>query len=256
MPRYALLLRYDGSACHGVWRRTGTVTVGSALDAAFARLGEPAAEAHPASRTDAGVHAMGQVAHVDCARTWDPALLVAALTRQLPPWLGCQSAAAVAGDWHATHTARGKTYRYVLDLAAVPDPFRRAFAWRPPHGTGLDRLREAASLLPARLDASAFARRGDHRTTFAITRLRCRWHQRDALAIAVIHGDRFTYRLVRSLVGGMVAVAHGGCSLAEWRAALAGEVTSAARQQAPAHGLWLWRIDSVPPPSWTRTAGD
>src|SRR3954468_4066245 len=138
MPRYALLLAYDGTAFAGWWRQPGARTVAGELDAAFARLGEPAAAPVGASRTDAGVHAEGQVAHVDLARAWRPRALADALARQLPDDVACLGVAPVADDWPAVHEVRPKTYRYALAVGAVRDPFWAArFAWRPPRAPSL-----------------------------------------------------------------------------------------------------------------------
>ena len=148
MPRYAVLLAYDGTAFAGWWRQPDTRTVGGVLDAAFARLGEPTAHALGASRTDAGVHAREQVAHVDCARPWRADDLARALSSQLPPDVACRAVAAVAEDWHAVHHASSKTYRYRLDVGAVVDPFLAPrISWRPPFTPALPALQAALQVV-------------------------------------------------------------------------------------------------------------
>ena len=251
MPRLALLLAYDGTAFAGWWRQPELRTVAGELDAAFARLGEPAAEAVGASRTDAGVHARGQTAHVDCSRAWEPAVLARALARHLPADVVCRGVATVAGDWHAVHAARGKTYRYRLDIAKQPDPFLAPrIAWRPPYAVPLDALRAAAAHLPGSHDFSAFARRGEYRDDLACELSAVTWYDRGDYRICRVRGTRFAYRLVRSLVGGMVATAQGTVSISDWQAALTGQDSPAAHQQAPAHGLCLERVHYATPPAW------
>ncbi len=251
MPRYALLLAYDGTAFAGWWRQPDVRNVGGVLDAAFARLGEPTAAAIGASRTDAGVHARGQVAHVDCARMWTPAELARALARHLPPDVACQGIAEVEPEWHAVHDARGKTYRYRLDVGAAAEPFLAPrISWRPPFLVDLPALRAAATPLRGDLDLCAFARRGEHRKDLRTQLATVDWYVRGRFLICRIRGSRFGYRLVRSLVGGMVATATGTVTTAQWLSAIAGNVTPAAQQQAPACGLCLERVHYAVPPRW------
>jgi tRNA pseudouridine38-40 synthase len=248
MPRYALLLAYDGGAFAGWWRQPDQRTVAGELDAALARLGEAAAEATGASRTDAGVHARGQLAHVDLRRTWDSADLARRLNGHLPADLACRGAAAVDDGWHAVHGVRRKTYRY--RVATVRDPFVAATAWFPPSTLDPAILHTCAGLAPGQRDWAAFVRRGDHRADTTHLLRVCRWRTRGALWTCDLTADGFIYRLARSLVGGMVLAARGGCSVADWSAALAGERRPAATQQAPAHGLCLERVVHRRPPGW------
>jgi tRNA pseudouridine38-40 synthase len=240
--RYALLIAYDGTDLTGWWRQAEGRSVAGCLDAAFALLGEPAAAVVGASRTDAGVHAHGQVAHVDCERTWDVRDLVRSLNRHLPPAAVVRGAVAVDPDFHAVHAVVAKTYRYAVDLGPVADPFLARWAWRPPYHLDPTRLPALAARVTAMTTAAAFARRGDQRDDLSVAIRSCRWHRRGSTWIASITADRFTYRLVRSLVGGMLATAQGTCSDAQWSAALTGEDSPAGQQQAPARGLHLWRV--------------
>lgn len=252
MPRYALLLAYAGGGFAGWWRQPGRRTVAGELDDAVRRLGEDG-EAVGASRTDAGVHAHGQLAHIDLRRAWEPGRLLAALDRQLPPDLALRAVAAVPPDWHAVHGVRRKTYRYGIDIGERRDPFLAGTAWRLP---GLDPriLAAAAAAVPGRRDWVAFVRRGEHRESTVCTVTACRWRARRDLLLCDLTADAFIYRLARALVGGMALVGRGAAPLAEWRAALDGAAVGAARQQAPAHGLALLRVVHRQPPRWTMTA--
>lgn len=254
MPRFALLLAYDGTGFQGWWRQPGVRTVAGELDAACARLGEAGAEAVGSSRTDAGVHAHGQLAHVDLRRDWEPGRLAAALGRHLPSDLSCLAVARVAEAWHAVHGVRRKTYRYRLDAGVVPDPFLARTAWRVPGTVDEPLLRRAAAMVPGRRDWAAFVRRGDHREDTVHRVLRCAWRRQGAALVCDLAADGFIYRLARSLVGGMVAVGRGSLDPAAWSAALAGADPSAARHQAPAHGLALLRVVHRRPPAWCRPA--
>lgn len=243
MPRYAVLLAYDGTDFAGWWRQPDRRTVAAVLDAACGALDEPLARAVGASRTDAGVHARGQVAHLDCVRDWEPKSLQRALDRHLPADCVCRAVAAVAPDWHAVHAARAKTYSYLLELGPQRDPFLHRHAWRPPAPVASADLAVALALLPGEHDLCAFARRGDHRDRHRTTIQAAEvvdagggaWHCR-------ITADRYSYRLARSLFGAALAVAQGACTAAELTAALGGERTRATAHPLPALGLCLESI--------------
>ncbi|HEX3134355.1 MAG TPA: tRNA pseudouridine(38-40) synthase TruA [Planctomycetota bacterium] len=243
--RYALLIAYDGTDFAGWWRQPGSRTVAGVFDEAFARIGEPHAQVVGASRTDAGVHAEGQVAHVTLTRTWDADVLRRALATHLPAEVACRSVTPVADDWDACHSASGKTYRYTIDHGEVPDPFLARFAWRTPFRLDSQRLIEASVGVAGKRDWSGFSRRGEtrHLDGDLVRRIdRVAWSQDGQRLTCEVTGGGFTYRLVRSLVGAMVAVANDTCSRADLDAALAGQDSPAGRQQAPARGLCLVQV--------------
>jgi len=251
MPRYALRLAYQGTAFHGWWRQPHQRTVAGLLDQAFARLGEGQAAPVGAARTDAGVHATGQVAHVDVQRTWPPGRLLGQINAQLESDCVVTGVASVADDWHACHHARGKSYRYTIDDRAVPDPFQAALCWRTPFRLELTALQELAAHIPAHRDWRGFSRRGEYREDLARTITTCTWQRTpDGQLLMQIRGDGFTYHLVRSLVGACVAVAHGTSTAADFMASLGGEPTAAGAQQAPACGLRLEAVHYSDQPAW------
>lgn len=248
--RIALLIAYDGTAFAGWWRQPGERTVAGVFDEAFARLGELQAQVVGASRTDAGVHAEGQVAHVTTSRPWDTGVLRQALAAHLPADAACRAVAAVADGWDACHDAVAKTYRYTIDHGEVADPFLARFAWRTPFRLEPERLRAAATGLAGERDWRGFSKRGEtrHLDGDLVRRItQVDWHHDGHRLCCDITGAGFTYRLVRSLVGAMVAVAHGTCTPADLAAALTGEDSPAGRQQAPAHGLCLRRVAYATP---------
>jgi tRNA pseudouridine38-40 synthase len=256
--RYALLIAYDGTDFAGWWRQPGQRTVAGVFDQAFARLGEPQAAVVGTSRTDAGVHAEGQVAHVDTLRSWSPAILLAALNQHLPADTVCRQVSEVPETWDACHHAVMKTYRYSLDAGSVADPFCARFAWRTPFRLSLDALQSAADGIAGERDWRGFSKRGEtrHLDGDLVRRIdSVAWSHDGARLICHVRGGGFTFRLVRSLVGAMVAVAHGTCTPAELAAALRGEDSSAGMQQAPAHGLCLEHILHTPSPGWIRREG-
>lgn len=217
--------------------------VASEFDAAFQRLNEPDAEVLGVARTDAGVHAESQIAHVDCGRDWACDELVHALNAQLPDDVSCLAAALVADDWHACHLAVSKTYRYEIDNGRSPNPLRARFSWRPPGQLALSSLQDLGGLIPGERDWSAFARSADHREDYTRLIESVSWsEERDAQGArlyARVCGRGFTYHLVRSLLGAMIAVATDRCERADLMMALQGERSAASNFQAPAKGLCL-----------------
>lgn len=245
LMRFALLIAYDGTDFAGWWRQPGTRTVAGVFDEAFARLGELQAQVVGASRTDAGVHAEGQVAHISTTRGWKADDLRRALATHLPADLACRHVVPVPDTWDACHAALGKTYRYTLDHGDIADPFAARFAWRTPFRLDPQRLDEAAEGIAGERDWSGFSRRGEtrHLDGDLVRRIdRVAWTRDGSRLCCEVSGGGFTYRLVRSLVGAMVAVANGTCSRAQLDQALAGHDSPAGHQQAPAHGLCLVRI--------------
>ncbi len=243
--RFALLIAYDGTDFAGWWRQPGTRTVAGVFDEAFTRIGEPLAQVVGASRTDAGVHAEGQVAHVTTARTWEPDELRRALATHLPGDVACRDISVQFDAWDACHAASGKTYRYTIDHGTVADPFLARFAWRTPFRLDPQRLNEAAQGIAGERDWSGFSRRGEtrHLDGDLVRHIeRVAWTVEGQRLCCEVTGGGFTYRLVRSLVGAMVAVANGTCGRAQLDQALAGRDSPAGHQQAPAHGLCLMRV--------------
>lgn len=243
--RFALLIAYDGTDFAGWWRQPGTRTVAGVFDEAFARIGEAQAQVVGASRTDAGVHAEGQVAYVTTTRAWDADDLRRALATHLPGDVACRLIAIVPDEWDACHAATGKTYRYTIDHSEVADPFLARYSWRPPFRLDPQRLSDAAQGIAGTRDWSGFSRRGEtrHLDGDLVRNIeRVVWTNEASRLCCEVTGGGFTYRLVRSLVGAMVAVANDTCSQADLAAALAGQDSPAGRQQAPARGLCLMRV--------------
>jgi tRNA pseudouridine38-40 synthase len=243
--RFALLIAYDGTDFAGWWRQPGARTVAGVFDDAFARLGEAQAHVVGASRTDAGVHAEGQVGHIATMRSWDADDLRRALATHLPADVACRQVVMVPDAWDACHAACGKTYRYTIDHGEVADPFLARFAWRTPFRLDPARLMAAAEGIAGERDWSGFSRRGEtrHLDGDLVRRIdRVEWTVAGDRLCCEVTGGGFTYRLVRSLVGAMVAVGNGTCTHADLAAALAGAESPAGRQQAPARGLCLMRV--------------
>lgn len=238
-----LQLTYDGTDLSGCPEVPGRRTVVGAVRGALEHLGVPL-EIEALSRTDAGVHARGQVVVMTPDRELAPEVWLRALRKHLPMDVRCGAVAAVP----AVPEVVGKTYGYTLDTSVTGDPFlaRQAW-WLPGLGEGLEAL---AAHLVGTHDFEAFRRRGETREDLTRTITEAAWVVADGTARFQISGTGFTYRLVRSLVGAMVSVSRGTGSAAQFQAALAGEANPVAQQQAPARGLVLEAMALSPEPEW------
>lgn len=238
-----LAVAYRGTTFAGCAGVAGRRTVVGEVRSAFARLGGEVA-VDPLSRTDAGVHALGNVLVVSGAPPRSDEAWLRALDRQLPPDLRPVRVATV----DAVPSVRAKRYRYAIDASRWGDPQLVDRAWRRP--VPLDALVPLGAALVGRRDFSAFRRRGETRADLVRTLHEARWSCDGDRLLFDVAGDGFAYRLVRSLVGGMVQVACGAIDAGAWSAALAGTRTEASRQQAPAHGLCLVGLTLDPEPTW------
>lgn len=247
--RLRLDLAYDGTDFHG-WavqpdRRTVAGVLAAGLTTLLGEAGQVGMTV--AGRTDAGVHATGQVCHVDVpAARWerlagDPLPRLAAV---LPPDVRVTAVTPVAAEFDARFSALARRYRYrVTDAPYGADPLRRrdTLAW--PRSLDLASLAAAASGLVGEHDFVAYCRRKENATTVrTVTRLD--WHRAaDGVLEAVVVADAFCQAMVRSLVGAMLAVGEGRKPPA-WPAELLGRTTRASEVNVvPAHGLTLLGVD-------------
>jgi tRNA pseudouridine38-40 synthase len=157
MPRYALRVEYDGGPFAGWQRQAGQPSVQGALEAAVARLQPGRAAVLGAGRTDAGVHARGQVAHLDLVRDWAPERLAAALNAHLRPApVAVTAAARVADDFHARFSAVERVYSYRVVARRAPLALDAGRAWRVGRALDAGAMRDAAAALVGRHDFTTF----------------------------------------------------------------------------------------------------
>lgn len=242
--RLKLTLAYDGAGFRGWQSQPGGGAVQDVMQEAMTRLaGGKKVSVQGSGRTDAGVHALGQVAHADVpdsrggSRFW-----LHALNAVLPPQLRVLSCAAAREDFHARYSATGKTYEYLLWTAPILPPHRAGRCW---HVRGIDvaALRRAAKIVVGRHDFAAFAaNRGAPVSDTRRHLRRVTVRAQGPLVRLRFEGDGFLYKMVRMLVAAMVRVAQGKSTPADLRARLAGKSGVLPRDVAPADGLYLVRV--------------
>ena len=242
--RLRMVVSYDGLPFQGWQSQAHRDTVQDRLEAAFAKLcGGSKITVHGSGRTDAGVHARGQVAHADVPGSWrhDAAQSRAALNAHLPAGIRVQAARFVPLSFHARFSARGKVYRYRIWNDPVFDPFQVGRAWHFPNDLDDAVLRQAAQRVVGQHDFAGFAANRGHPATSTVRTIRrVDVRRRGSLLTLEFEGDGFLYKMVRLLTGSLVRCAQGRASLAWIDALLARrEKTSFA---APAEGLYLMRV--------------
>jgi len=253
--RYRLTLAYDGTDFAG-WQRQGAGerTVQGVLEGALTRLGGGVHVAvDGAGRTDAGVHALGQVASCSLEQAWEPADLQRALNAVLPPDLRVRALAAAAPRFHARRSACAKQYRYEMDVGAWQLPCRRRIAGLHVGRCDEELARQAAALYLGRRDFSALASSGSgvRSTVREVTRSEVRFGPTQAGAgptlVYETRGDGFLRKMVRSMVGGIMAAASGERSVDSLEDALAAGDRRGWPAPAPARGLTLVCVEYGPP---------
>lgn len=245
MPRYALLLEYDGSAFHGWQRQPGLVSVQQTLEEAAARLnGGAPPTAMAAGRTDAGVHATGQVAEVEIAREIAPDRLRMALNFHLQPARCVVRAAAVAPEgWSARFSAIRRAYRYrILNRPSRP-ALLAGQAWHIAQPLDVATMHEAAQTLLGRHDFSAFRAASCQAKSALRTLDRLDVTRAGECVLVEVEARSFLHHQVRNLVGTLAPVGLGRRPRDWPRAVLDSRDRRLAGETAPAEGLCFMRVD-------------
>jgi tRNA pseudouridine38-40 synthase len=244
MRNLKMTLAYDGTRFVGWQRQAAGESIQGLLEQALARFEGTPVTVHGAGRTDAGVHALGQVASARVTFTHDAATLARALNAQLPGDVRVIEVADVDADFHARFSARSKTYRYEVRTGSVSSPFDRAYTWQLSEPLDIEAMRQGAAALLGRHDFAAFRSAGtDIRSTIRTMHRSEILSARCGVVAYEITGDGFLRHMVRAIVGTLIEVGRG------WRPAIdvadlvAGGTRADAGATAPARGLFLVRVD-------------
>lgn len=237
--RARLTLSYRGERYAGWQRQENALSVQQVVEEAVSRLAGDPVRVTGASRTDAGVHARGQVAHLDLPRPFPDRALVHGVNRHLPEDVRVMAAGLVDESFHARKSALSKEYSYRLSRAEVLSPLEAPFAVQVPARIDLARMERAAALLPGRHDFSAFALAGGSHGQPLRSIFAAGWTEQGEELRFTITGEGFLRGMVRALVGTLIEVGLGRRSPEELGDLLSGRPRSAAGPTAPAHGLIL-----------------
>ena len=249
---YRVTLAYDGTDFEG-WqtqdvRSRRARTVQGAVEDALARLsGGDRVAIVGAGRTDAGVHATGQVASFDLPREMAAGDLVRALNGLLPADVRALDAAPAPPGFHARKSALSKLYRYVLDTGPVQLPTRRRLAAHVPYTLDPARVAAAAALFAGRQDFASLASAGGSARTTVRTVLRSDAVFEGTTLVYETEADGYLRKMVRSMVGALVAAGRGAADVADLRRALLAHDRRVWPAPADARGLTLVAVRYPPP---------
>lgn len=262
MPTFKLTIAYDGSGFVGWQRQASGISIQGLLEDALSELDGRHVAVTGAGRTDAGVHATGQVAGISIERTIDSVSLVRAINTRLPDAVRVIGAIEAPASFHARFQARSKTYRYRIWNGEAISPFERAYAWHVPAPTlNVAAMSAAALLLEGRHDFGAFQAAGSEthdaeRVVFSSRFTRGLadhdrgfaegaggWADRASLITYEICGSGFLRHMVRAIIGTLVEVGRDRHSV-EWVAeVLESRERARAGPTAPPEGLFLVSVE-------------
>ncbi len=253
MRNIKLILAYDGTGFEGWQRQLSGRTVQGVVEDAVVRLTGAHSDVHSAGRTDAGVHALGQVAAFRTASALPAGTVMRALNAMLPPDVRVLGAQDAPDGFHPRYAAHSKRYRYLIHISACPSPFAARYVWWLPHALDLSAMREAALELVGTHDFRAFMASGSSvkttvRTITALTieeggAVPFLGMALDGRLISITaEADGFLRHMVRNIAGTLVEAGSGKCPAAQMRRILQSCDRGLAGPTAPGRGLFMEQV--------------
>jgi len=240
MPRYRLTIEYDGGPYRGFQAQAELPSVQGAIEAAVLGFSGESVRIHAAGRTDTGVHATGQVIHVDLTRDWKPEVVMNALNAHLVPQpVAVLDAVVVADDWHARFSAKGRRYQYRILNRPAPPALDRGKVWHVKKPLDAGAMQDAAQALVGHHDFTTF-RDMQCQAKSPLKTLDVASVRREGDMVLLEFASRsFLHRQVRSMAGSIVEVGVGRWTRADLAAALDAKDRRACGPVAPADGLYF-----------------
>lgn len=240
MRNIRILIEYDGTTYCGWQRQDNGSTIQGEVEKVLGTVLQERVDVIGAGRTDAGVHARGQVANFRTESLLPAGDLYRALNGLLPEDIVVHHLEEVAPEFHARYSARERVYSY--SITQRPTALRRLYAWYVTYNLNIDAMRWAAAAIGGIHDFQAFCK-----ANAGVNHYRCdvrsaRWESNEAFLTFTIRADRFLHGMVRALVGTMVDVGRGYTGPDEFVRILEGKDRSEAGQAAPANGLVLEEV--------------
>jgi tRNA pseudouridine38-40 synthase len=241
LPRYKLTIEYAGSRYSGWQRQQNAKTVEGELQRAVREgLKTSRVETYGSGRTDAGVHALGQVAHLDLPAMVPPVTIVDRVNAALPHDINLLAAERVPARFHARHSAQARSYLYQISRRRTA--FAKPFVWWVRDTLDVGAMRAAAAHVAGFADFRAFTDDDpdEKSTTVLVESLTI--ESRGSLLLVRVVGSHFLWKMVRRITGVLVEVGRGGLNASDVPALLAGSSGRPAELTAPASGLFLERV--------------
>lgn len=245
MHNYKLLIAYEGTFYSGWQVQKNSLSIQALLEKYLSIILRTSIHIVGSGRTDAGVHALGQVAHFKTTTSFDFSRLLASLNGLLPKDIRVLSIEEVSLDFHARYSAIGKVYHYYLHVSPVKDPFNRFYAYKVPHLVLLDTLKQAAMLFIGTHDFTSFAneaKTGSAAKNAVRSLKRLSISQQEEYICLELEADGFLYKMVRNIVGTLLDICAGRIALEKIPAIFQAKDRKLAGRAAPAHGLTLAKV--------------
>lgn len=246
MRRIRILLSYDGTAFHGWQVQPGLPTIQQALETVLAEIEEGPVRVEGSGRTDAGVHALGQVAAFSLANPIPAANLCKAMNRLLPRDIRILTAEETAPDFHPRFDAKKKTYEYRILRAEICPPFVRHYVFHHPYTLDEAHMTESAPLLEGEHDFTAFAA-ADEKDALGASKVRAvfssRFHRSGDLLIYRVTGSGFLKHMVRNIVGVLLETGKGNLTREDLLKRLTPNCAIPCGPSVPARGLFLVGVE-------------
>jgi tRNA pseudouridine38-40 synthase len=248
MRNLKLLLAYDGTGFSGWQVQPEAATVQGTLASAIGRVTGEKVLPQGSGRTDAGVHALGQVATFVTGSPIPAENLVNALNDILPSAIRVLEAAEVPAEFHARKSARGKAYRYRMFRGAICPPFLARYVWHYPYPLDEAMMQEAAAAIVGEHDCTSFAavdpERGQEEEVSNVRRIFCSsWERQGDELVYTVRGNGFLHHMVRNLVGTFLLVGKGTLRPPDMARIMESRSRSAAGATVPASGLFLVSVE-------------
>ncbi|WHY34392.1 tRNA pseudouridine(38-40) synthase TruA [Cytobacillus firmus] len=243
MQRFKCIVTYDGTLFAGYQVQPGKRTVQGELERALKKIHKGKDIRVTASgRTDAGVHARGQVIHFDSPLNIPIEKWEIALNSLLPDDVAIIGTETVSGDFHVRFDAKGKEYRYFVHRSSRRDPFKRQYAYQYPYPINKDAIRQAAAGLIGTHDFTSFCSAKTEVEDKVRELQEIDVQEEGDMLIFRFRGTGFLYNMVRILTGTLLEVGSGERDPESMPAVLKEKNRSAAGKTAPAQGLYLWKV--------------
>lgn len=243
MRNIKLTIEYDGTGYHGWQVQADVRTIQGIIEGKLSQITGEQARLIASSRTDTGVHALGQVANFKTHSFLDAQSFLKALNSLLPEDIHIKDVEEVDEAFHARFSAKGKIYEYRILNGGIPSPFHRHFSWFVPGRLDLVRMRKAAMKLVGRHDYSSFCSACSMHTTTIRDIYEVTVGGKGGLVVIRIEANAFLRQMVRNIVGTLVEVGRGRMTPSQFGDILEARDRRLAGIAAPAQGLFLVRVN-------------
>ncbi len=244
MPRYKITIEYDGSNISGWQRQDNASSVQQFIEEAIAKFSQEQVMVHGAGRTDAGVHALGQVAHFDLILDYPIHVVQRAINHFLRPnkiiLTDCQ---CVDSEFHARFSAKKRNYQYVIINRKSPSVLAENRAWHVREDLNIDQLQQAAKLLVGLHDFTSFRASLCQASSPIKTLDEIKVYREGEKVIFTLRARSFLHHMVRNIVGSLVLVGNGKWQVEDISKVLLAKDRRSAGPTAPAHGLYFTKIE-------------